>query len=144
MLSATHSMQEMDTVLTADNIPYSAALRPAGFVRALNEAMLKYMYPFISSIDYTIIAALDRTGLSESQEYLFMAEVYFAVSIFIKGLALSDEYNRGGDSSSISIEGYSESVSGASGRSRIAGYYLSQGYLYLTLAGYEPMKLKRC
>ena len=143
MLSESSSMQDMDTVLTVDDISFSSSLRPEGFKRALNEAKIKYLYPFVGETLYAEIQALNKTGFTLDQEYIYMAETYFAVGIFVGGLATASKFSTEGDSHSFSIEGYSESVSGISGRGKVAKNYVMEGYHYLSLAGYNPMKIRR-
>lgn len=144
MLSATYSLEDLKYIFESDNVVYDLTLEPLGFERAFNEAKLKYMYPFIGETSYDTIADLDKTGLSLEQEYLYMAELYFAAYFFVKGLSISEDIGRAGDSHSISIEGYSESITGVSGKKKVAGHYFTEGISYLSLAGYQPMRLRRC
>ena len=82
--------------------------------------------------------------MGDYQEYVYWAEVYFAMSEFIQSMAVTEDMNREGESVSISSEGFSQSVSGVSGKKKVAMKYYMKACGYLRMAGYDVFKLERC
>lgn len=124
----------------------------AAFVSAIENAIedvkLLMFYPQIGSSSYAVISALDKSGLSERQEYIYWSEVYFSCYEFVTSNdSTSNVTSTASASESLSVEGYSYSStsdeSQESGVETAARMYYEKGLHYMLLAGYNPNSIQR-
>jgi len=148
MLSATYSVADVKTALVRPSAFYGYATDgdfTSAVTVALDQARLLNVLPAIGESLYASIQALNKSGLTLIQEYLYQAEVYFAASAFVSARAdsLSQEFS--GDSISESVDGVSRSVSGLSkgGFVTAGASYSRRGADFLALAGYGGIRLTR-
>ena len=94
---------------------------------------------------YDALAAIDKADYTVEQLNIYWAEVYFAMSRIAEGESNSEIYSSSGGSESISVEGYSRSVSNvsSSGKNKLTMKYKMKAYNLLGLAGYNPFKIQR-
>ena len=149
MLSATYTITDIKKYLLndfsfygyADDIAFASALT------VFNEqAELMKVVPIIGRGQYTEIAALDRTGLSETQNYIYLSEIYFSMCEFAKAKNSADIQNVKGSSHAKSVDGVSETVGGGitqSGLKMAAQDYCKLANRYMSLAGYSRNSMAR-
>jgi len=153
VLSSTYSIQDVKQKLVNDYSEFglSTDVQFTEMVSgALQDAKFLLLYPNIGSSSYAVIQAKDKgvvSALTESQEYLYWAEVYFACSLFIRDINASTSATSNASSESLSVEGYSYSSTAESGTSTAGSgtirSYFERGMNYLILAGYNPNALER-
>ncbi len=87
---------------------------------------------------YDLIASKDKVDLTLSEGYIYRAEVYFACAQFMEDYARAENQSTLGDSESISVEGYSRSVSGSTtGKDVAVTEFMKKGRECLAQAGYK-------
>lgn len=131
MLSATYSVSDVKAKLRRGFAFYSFADDDAftdAITEALSEVRFEIVYPRIGSDYYASVAALDKTGLSETQEQLYWAEVYFAAGRFLAGAHYYDTQELTGGSESVSIDGFSRSVTASTGSTQYGKQALSSHF----------------
>jgi hypothetical protein len=112
-------------------------------IETLADASKFDLLQYISEDEYDRIAALTYSTMELEDQYVFMAEVYNLAAKVVNYEGEKELQNRLGYNDSLSVEGYSRSVSGTSGKSKSA-FSLNMLYLlYLQRAGYTPLKLER-
>ena len=110
------------------------------------DVKLIVMYPKLGSTEYARIAALDKVGLSETEEYLYWAEVYSICYEFLKlRLRITGQLQTSADES-LRVEGY-EYKTGASStispNDLALNGYKDKMIAFFKSAGYDLMALQR-
>jgi hypothetical protein len=111
----------------------------------VEEARLRYLLPALGAAEYNTIAAKDKVGLSEEQNYLYQAEVYISAGLFLESRDEQALQSFQGDSVSGSVDGVSRSVSGIhnSGIRAAARALVQKGLSFMAFAGYGQRRLLR-
>ena len=149
MLSATNTLNDMKARLLKTFDFYDFADVPAfnaSLTIGVEEAELLDVVPIIGTQWYNEIAALDKVGLTVNQNYIYWAEVHFAMSRFVKTVDEAKVQSVAGSSHSKGVGDVSESITGGtkqSGRAASAGAYYRKAMEYVVQAGYDPMRLAR-
>jgi hypothetical protein len=173
MLSATNTITDIKTLLRNSFSFYGFADDPAfsdSLEISVNHIVLAEMYPALSSMRssggydyglellqtnnrltigksyYDTIKAKDKVGLSVTEEYIYNAELYFAMADFLYNLDNDSKYSINGSTKTISTKGYSSSVSGAdkaSGKQTISETYHNKAASFMSLAGNTSNSLYR-
>jgi len=150
MLSVTYEIVDIKARLDKIYSDYDFAtndLFNQALALAVENAMYEQMLGFISQGLYDSLKALDKTGLSLQQSYIYRAEVCFSCYQFLKSRAQIEDQSRSGNSESISTDGYSRSISGeigVNGYAISADQYLKDGKNNLAMAGVKTtLQLKR-
>ena len=98
---------------------------------------------YIGEDEYDRIDALTYASMELDEQYIFMAEVYNIASKFVSYENEKEKQNRLGQSDSMSVTGYSRSVSGIAGKGQSAFQLTMQYWTYLQRAGYFSLRLER-
>lgn len=151
MLSETYSVNDVKVRLVHDYSTFGY-LNEADFtiaiINALEDTKLLRMFPHIGSAGYTVIQDKDKgvvEDLTESQEYVYWAEVFYACVEFLKLNAASTDSMNSSESESLSVEGYSYSSSSGTNTENSMGVkeYLRKATKYMVYAGYNPYQLQK-
>jgi len=123
---------------------YGSATEFENTITTVSEESKFDLLQYISETEYDRIAALIYASMDLADQYIFMAEVYGIASDVVQHEGNKERQNRKGHSDSLSVEGYSRSVSGISGKSQSA-WSLKMKYMnYLQRAGVYTLRLERC
>lgn len=113
--------------------------------RMAQEAKLLYMYKAIGETAYNGIAKKQRQEFDENEENLYWAEVYFICAEFMGAMAAVEGQDEKFDSESISVPGYSRSVTrsqkAASGKEESGLDFYYKAEKFLSRAGYRLNKI---
>ena len=142
MLSTTNTITDMKLELQAYNVyGYSSDLLfVAALTSAVSTARRERMVPVMGISDYNSLASLDKTGLTEAQENVYYAEIYFSLAEFVLSHDRKDKFTRRGQTESRSGSNNSYSItSGFSGKDMVAKEYRDRANRSLAAGGYEPM-----
>ena len=144
MLSATNTITDIKLTLINDYSYYGYS-DDASFVsvltRVVAEVKLLELVPYISSGYYDAIAAKDKVSLTEIEEYIYWAEIYYSCSNFLESLDTSSESSSG---DSIKVEGYEYSDSSSvNSWSKSASKYNKKAIRFMGMAGYNVLQIKR-
>ena len=149
MLSATYTLTDIKKYLINGFAFYGYATDGA-FDTALTifneQAELMKVVPLIGRGNHTTIQDQDRTGLSENENYVYLAEIYFSMCEFVKAQNTASIQSVKGSSYSKSVDGVSESIGGGatgSGMELAARDYCKSANRYMSLAGYARNTLAR-
>ncbi len=155
MLSVSYSVADVKATLRRTYSDYGFAteeIYTAAVEEALRDVEFLWMYPVLGTTYYATIKALDRTGLSTLETYLYWSEIYFSCSGFLKkqDAVISDE-GAGAVSENLEVEGYRyESSTGTSGNSssnstnsRAVKDYYEKAVGYMCNAGWNPHQLQK-
>src|SRR4030042_143672 len=104
---------------------------------AFEQAAMNRMYPIMGIADYDYIATLDKGACNDAQLYIYWADVWYALGEFLLLRSRHEQYNRKGNSESRSQGGISASISGSSGKEKIASEYFQTGDRYMAMYGYD-------
>lgn len=149
MLSATYTISDVKSRLGkeysfygySDDYDFEVALTNIN-----QDVMYIYLYPKIGSDEYTIMAAKDRTSLTETETYLYWAEIYATCYEFLKSKESSDGQLQYSNQESLKVEGYSYTSGtsyGTSPNDKSLNDFYSKMHRYFGLAGYNVMALQR-
>ena len=140
MLSDTYSKTDCQAKLSIDGF---GTIADATLTDAFYDAKYFDLIPIIGESLYDALDAIAKADYTTDQLYIYWSEVYFAMAKVAQGEASTKLGAKLGASESISVEGYSSSSSGVSGKSKIALGYAMKAYELLGLAGYDPFKIGR-
>jgi hypothetical protein len=150
MFSETCTIEDVKNKLVNDYTFYSFASDDDydEFIESISEDVeILYFYPKIGKTGYEIIEAKDMVGLTDTETYLYWAEVYAICYEFLKFKEVVAGQLQTASQESIKVEGYSYS-SGTSGSTGSSGNFSKRGYYnnflkYFKLAGYDFAGLER-
>ncbi len=154
MLSSTYSIQDVRIRLSKTYTDYdfnSETEFTNAIIIALEDVQYLYMYPVLGSSAYDIIKAKDKVDLTEKENYLYLAEVYYTCSLFLERRASSiSSSNSNASSEKLQVEGYTyESKTDLSEGSTASIYnaairdYWDKALNFMSVAGYSPYNLQR-
>jgi len=123
---------------------YSNALELENVITTISEESKFDLLEYITESEYDRIAALTYASMELEEQYIFMAEVYNIASGVVEYENNKEKQNRQGQSDSLSVEGYSRSISGLSGKSQSSWSLKMRYYSYLQKAGVFSFRLERC
>lgn len=149
MLSSTYTITDVKLKLRND-YAFFGYTTDALFVSALtsvaSDVTLVYFYPRIGKTEYDRIKALNKAGLSETEEYLYWAEVYTICSEFLKGEVARTGQMQTSSNERLTVEGYTYQTGGSSSSSQgdySLRYYRDKMFSFWKLAGHHLMSLER-
>lgn len=106
---------------------------------AVAEAKRMYMVPKLTTSLYDYIADKNKTGLTEAEEHIYYAEIYYSISCFFERHARSQMYARKARHESISQDGVTRGTHGSLGPEMSAGEYFQKARHELRLAGIDTV-----
>lgn len=142
MLSTTYELTDMKEELRPDYSYYdfdSQGEMDNALEYAITRVKREKMLNIIDSDTYDEIAALDRTGLDDTQEALYYAEVYYALGMFFEIKSNQEWYKRKGRTESRSEGKMSWTVDGKTGLEYLSDEYYGRAELYVSTTGYIPV-----
>lgn len=138
MLSVTN---EINDIIARLDIPNTYGYIDLDEMKAalptfIEDAMNDYMIPAIGTARYSAISDKDKTGLSETETYIYNAELWFSISMFL--LTMGQQRTQKKDSTSVtySQSGVNKTYSGPNGMITSAGYYHNRAMKQMNNAGY--------
>jgi len=157
MLSVDNSLKDMQAELQSYNALGfdTPAEFDAACTSALDKAKREYMIPimsqtrwgtdfqitaggFYNTAEYDAVAAKNKIGFLQWEEYVYYAEIYFALSLFGEGEEVKEKFRRKGNTESRSEGGQTISItSGFGGKGAFSLHWLQKARSYMVKAGYE-------
>jgi len=141
MLSATYEIGDMKKELK-DSFAYYDYDSQAELDNALQFAIEKTkrekMLKIIDADTYDEIEALDRTGLTDEQEGVYYAEVYYSLAAFFDQKSKQEWYKKKGQNESRSENKTSYSIDGMTGLDTLINLYNDKAVEYIANTPYTP------
>lgn len=138
MLSATHEINDMVDRLDIPNTYgyIDEDEMKAALTTFIEDAMNDYMLPAIGSSRYNTIAAKDKTDLTDTETYLYNAEVWFSIAMFLTTMGEHRTQKKDSTSVTYSQAGVNKTYSGPNGMITSAGNYKNRAMKQMNNAGY--------
>ncbi len=149
MLSASYTISDVKARLVnpysyygyASDAPFTAALTTIA-----EDVKLLYFYPKIGQTQYDIIAALNKTGLTTWQIYLYWAEVWTICYMFLAARGAQTTQLQNNSNERLTVEGYTYQTSAGSGSSQgdlSYKFFKGKAFEYWALAGFNINSIQR-
>jgi hypothetical protein len=149
MLSSTNTVTDVKAKLE-NNYAYfgytTDVLFTAGITSVASDVELIYFYPRIGSAEYDRIKAKNKVSLTETETYLYWAEVFTICHFFLRARTAKTGQLQNSANEKLSVEGYSYQTSASTGSSPgdiAQKFYWDRMFAYWKLAGYDIMSLQR-
>ena len=139
MLSSTYEIEDMKKELEPYNIyDYKEETKfQTDLEYAIDTAKFERMEPVIGEDQYDALEALDKTGLSTTELYVYRAEVYFAIAEFYLLHGRRDKYRRRAARESRTQGDVTFSTLGTIGKEMAANDYIEKAKWSLAEGGYD-------
>jgi hypothetical protein len=106
---------------------------------AVAEAKRLYVVPKLTTSLYEYIESKDKVSLTEAEEHVYYAEIFFSISCFFERHARSQMYARRARNESISQDGVTRGTHGSLGPEMAAHEYFEKAHRELRLAGIDTV-----
>jgi len=150
VLSATNTITSVKLKLKNDYTFFdydSDALFVVDLTSVADDVRMISFYDKIGKTEYDRIALKDKVDLSQTEEYLYWAEVFTICLEFLQAKsAKSGQLYSSETGSKLTVEGYSYQTGSSEGSSEgdlSEGFYFERAYSYWKLAGFDIMSLQR-
>jgi len=139
MLSETYEIEDMKKELEAfQTYGYDNESKfQEDLEYAIDIAKLERMEPVIGEDTYDALEALDKTGLSTTELYVYRAEVYFSIAEFYLLHGRRDKYRRRAARESRTQGDVTFSTLGTIGKEMAANDYIEKAKWSLAEGGYD-------
>ena len=148
MLSTTSTISDVKLKIENDYAFYGYS-SDGTFIQALRsiaeDVMMTYFYPKISMTTYDLIAAKNKSNLTESEIYLYWAEIYTICVEFLKSRTAKETQLQMNSSEMLAVEGYRYQMgsSGSAPGHDSLKFYRDKMFWYWQLAGFNMLALER-